>query len=172
MAGSGITLQIGAPHANYLARRGGHSHRGHGTFSRSQVLARSLDALRLYQEFTDPLKNGALRPDHHALLLRLLPEPWNLRRFEILNLEGVLAATPDFAPTVTAAALAPADLLAAVAALTPAEKLTLVDQAVQLQAPPSPPPARKAPPPPRADPRPTPPPAATPRPTPGTSPAN
>jgi hypothetical protein len=58
-----------------------------------------------------------------------------LRRFEIMNLQGVLATTPDFAEAVTAAGEDPAALLAEVAEATPAEKLTLVDHAVQRQVP-------------------------------------
>jgi hypothetical protein len=73
--------------------------------------------------------------EHHALVVRLLPEPWTLRRFEIQKLEDVLADTPGFAAAVTAAGVDPAALLAAVAAATPAEKLTLVDHAIQHQAP-------------------------------------
>ena len=63
------------------------------------------------------------------------PEPWTLRRFEIQKLEQVLEDTPGFAAAVTAAGVDPAVLLAAVAAATAAEKLTLVDHAIQHQAP-------------------------------------
>jgi hypothetical protein len=135
MAGSGITLQITAAHAKYLERRGGHSHRGNGTFSRSIVLGRSLDALRLYQEFTDPRQTRGMPEEFHALLVRLIPESWTLRRFEIQKLEEVLETTSGFSQAVTAAGMDPAALLAAVAATTPAEKLTLVDHAIQHQVP-------------------------------------
>jgi hypothetical protein len=135
MAGSGITLQITAAHANYLASRGGHSHRGKATFSRSIVLGRMLDALSLYQEFTDPRETRNMPEEFHALIVRLVPKPWALRRFEIKNLETLLASTPGFAGAVTAAGVDPAALLAALAATSPAEKLTLVDHAIQHQAP-------------------------------------
>ncbi|HEV3076481.1 MAG TPA: hypothetical protein VHB47_18805 [Thermoanaerobaculia bacterium] len=42
MAGSTISLQISAAHAQDLERRGGRSHRGRGTFSRSVSRAVSL----------------------------------------------------------------------------------------------------------------------------------
>jgi hypothetical protein len=135
MTRTGITLQISAADAGYLARHGGHSHRGKGNFSRSVVLHRMLDALRLYQEFTDPRQTRALPDEFHELVVRLLPDAWNLRRFEILNLEGFLEATPGFQQAVAAAGIDPAALLAAVAAATPAEKLTLVGHAIQRQAP-------------------------------------
>jgi hypothetical protein len=133
MTGSGITLQLTAAHARYLERRGGRAHRGNGPFSRAIVLGRTLDAHRLYQEFTDPRKTSGMSEEFHALLVRLIPEPWVLRRLEIQKLEEVLEATPGFAEAATAASVDPAALLAAVAAITPAEKLTLVDHAIQHQ---------------------------------------
>ena len=65
--------------------------------------------------------------EYHALVISLLPRPWTLSRYEVTTLEGVLEATPGFAAAVTAAGVDPTALLAAVAAATPAEKLTLVD---------------------------------------------
>ncbi len=94
MAGSTVTLQISAAHAEYLGRRGGRSHRGRGTFSRSVVLGRVLESHRLYQEFTDPRLTRGMPEELHALVTRLLPEPWALRRFEIQKLEDVLELTP------------------------------------------------------------------------------
>jgi hypothetical protein len=44
-----------------------------------------------------------------------VPEPWNLKRFEILNLDALLAATPVFREAVSAAGVDPAALLAALA---------------------------------------------------------
>jgi len=73
--------------------------------------------------------------EYHALVISLLPRPWTLSRYEVTTLEGVLEATPGFAAAVTAAGVDPTALLAAVAAATPAEKLTLVDHAIQHQAP-------------------------------------
>lgn len=108
---------------------------GPGTFSRSVVLGRVLESHRLYQEFTDPRLTRGMPEEIHALVLRLLPEPWALRRFEIQKLEEVLELTPGFAAAVSGAGVDPAVLLAAVAAATPAEKLTLVDHAIQHQAP-------------------------------------
>jgi hypothetical protein len=138
MAGIGITLQLNAAHSRYLEARGGHSHRGKATFSRSIVLARMLETLTLYNEFNDPRVTGGMPEEIHALVVRLLPEPWLLRRYEVTHLEGVLESTPGFTAAVTAAGVDPAALLAAVAAATLAEKLTLVDHAIQHQAPAAP----------------------------------
>ncbi|HEV3076941.1 MAG TPA: hypothetical protein VHB47_21140 [Thermoanaerobaculia bacterium] len=135
MAGSTISLQISAAQAQYLERRGGRSHRGRGTFSRSVVLGRVLESHRLYQEFTDPRLTRGMPEELHTLVIRLLPEPWALRRLEIQKLEDVLELTPGFAAAVRGAGVDPAVLLAVVAAATPAEKLTLVDHAIQHQAP-------------------------------------
>ncbi len=135
MAGRTISLQISAAQGEYLARRGARSHRGRGTFSRSVVLGRVLESHRLYQEFTDPRQTRGMPEELHALVLRLLPEPWALRRFEIQRLEDVLELTPGFAAAVRGAGVDPAVLLAEVAAATPAEKLTLVDHSIQHQAP-------------------------------------
>jgi hypothetical protein len=130
-----VNLHISAADARYLQDRGGYPHRGRGTFSRGVVMARMLQDLRLYRDFTDPRKIRGFPEEFHALVVALLPDPWHLKRFEILNLEGLLAATPGFSEAVTAAGVDPAALLAALAAATPAEKLTLVDHAVQHQAP-------------------------------------
>jgi hypothetical protein len=130
-----VNLQISAADARYLEQRGGHSNRGRGTFSRSVVLARMLQDLRLYRDLADPRKTRGFPEEFHALVVRLIPAPWSLKRFEVVNLEGLLAATPGFQEAVTEAGVDPAALLAAVAAATPAEKLTLVDHAVQHQAP-------------------------------------
>jgi hypothetical protein len=135
MAGYGLTLQIGPAQADYLERRGGHSHRGKGTFNRSKVLARCFDTLRLYQQLTDPRTTSGLPEEWHSLIVRLLPEPWTLKPYEIINLEGVLKITTGFAQAAVASGIDPAALLAAVAALTPAEKITLADHAVLHQAP-------------------------------------
>ena len=135
MAGSGVTLQISAAHAKYLERRGGRAHRGRGPFSRSAVLGRVLESHRLYQELTDPRKTRGMPEAVHALIVRLLPEPWLLRAFEIKNLEGILEAAPGHADAAAAAGIDPGAVLAAVAGATPAEKLTLVDHAIQHQAP-------------------------------------
>src|ERR1700687_3655167 len=135
MAGSTISLQISAAHAQYLEQRGGRSHRGRGTFSRSVVLGRVLESHRLYQEFTDPRLTRGMLEEIHALVIRLLPEPWALRRFEIRKLEQVLEDAPGFAAAVAARGVEPAVPLAAVAGAPPAEKLTLVDHAIQHQAP-------------------------------------
>ena len=135
MAGSGVTLQINAAHAKYLERRGGRAHRGRGPFSRSAVLGRVLESHRLYQELTDPRKTRGMPEAVHALIVRLLPEPWLLRAFEIKNLEGILEAAPGLAEAAAAAGIDPGAVLAAVAGATPAEKLTLVDHAIQHQAP-------------------------------------
>ena len=131
MAGSNITLQLAVRHARYLERRGGRAHRGNGPFSRTVVLGRMLDNLRLYQEFTDP----RIPEEFHDLIVHLLPEPWTLKPFEIKNLEAVLDSTPGFAESAAAAGVDPAALIGALAAITPAEKLTLVDHAIQHQAP-------------------------------------
>ena len=135
MAGGNITLHLTAAHAKFLERRGGRSHRGKGPFSRTSVLRRMLDSLRLYHEFTDPRETRGMSHEHHALVISLLPKPWELSAYEIRNLEGVLAAAPGFQAAVAAASIDPTELLAGVAAATPAEKLTLVDHAVQHQAP-------------------------------------
>jgi hypothetical protein len=42
----------------------------------------------------------------HALVIRLLPKPWTLGRFEIRKLEQVLEDAPGFAAAVTAGGVA------------------------------------------------------------------
>ena len=130
-----VNIHISVATAKYLNQRGGYSHRGRGPFSRSVVLERMIQDLRLYREVTDPRKTRGFPEEFHALVVRLLPEPWHLKRFEILNLEALLEGTPGFKEAVAAAGADPAALLAAIAEATPAEKLTLVDHAVQHQAP-------------------------------------
>jgi hypothetical protein len=135
MAATPIAVQLSTQHAQQLAKLGARAHRGGGVFSRTQVLGRMLDALHLYQSFTDPRQTRNLPEAYHALIIRLLPKPWELRRFEIQNLEGVLAATPGFDQAVATAQIDPATLLAAIGGASPAEKLTLVTHAILHQAP-------------------------------------
>jgi hypothetical protein len=61
-------VQISAAQAQYLEQRGGRSHRGRGTFSRSVVLGRVLESHRLYQEFTDPRLTRGMPEEFHALV--------------------------------------------------------------------------------------------------------
>jgi hypothetical protein len=135
MAGNGSTVQISLAHAEYLSLRGAHSHRGKATFARSAVAGRLLDALRDYQEVTDPRLTRGLSDELHAFVVRLLPQPWALRRFEIEHLEGFLATTPGFKEAAAATGFDPAAVLGEIGAWTSAEKLTLVDHAIQHQAP-------------------------------------
>jgi len=135
MAGKGTTIQMTAAHVKYLEQRGAQSHRGGGTFSRSVVLGRMLDALRLYQEATDPRQTRGLPAAMHEALVRLVPEPWGLKPYEVATLEILLGRSPGWKAAAQAAGIDPEALLAAVAAMSLAEKLTLVDQAVQAQAP-------------------------------------
>src|SRR5260370_8150646 len=107
MAVSPTSIQISAAHAKSLERRGGRSHRGRGAFNRSLVFGRVLDSHRLYVEFTDPRQTRGMPEEVHALVIRLLPEPWALKRFEILKLESVLDLTPASAPAATAPPLKP-----------------------------------------------------------------
>jgi len=135
MAGTGTTIQIGAANVKYLERRGARSHRGGGEFSRSAVLGRLFETIRRYQAATDPRETRAMPEAMHQLVLRLLPQPWTLNTFEIKHLAAKLESAAGFAAAVTAAGVDPAALLAFVASLDMAEKLTLVDQSVQAQAP-------------------------------------
>jgi hypothetical protein len=135
MAPKAITLQLTAAHARFLEDRGAGSSRGNTLFSRTAVLGRMLDRLALYQELTDPRQTSGMPEEVHALIISQLPEPWTLRRFEILHLDAILADAPGFAPALAAAGLDSVAVLAAVAAASPAEKLTLVQHAVRHQAP-------------------------------------
>ncbi|HVT56899.1 MAG TPA: hypothetical protein VHR45_00740 [Thermoanaerobaculia bacterium] len=135
MAGRGTTVQLGPADVDFLAQRGGRSHRGPGDFSRSAILHRSLDHLRLLLAHHDPLKNGRLSPEQHELAIHVLPEPWKLRAFEIEHLEGVIERAPDFAAALAAKRMKPEKFLAAIGALTFGEKLALLDQAMQAQGP-------------------------------------
>ena len=135
MVGSGTTLQIAAPDVAFLARRGARSHRGGGTFSRSVVLHRALQMFRDCLEHSDPRRTRDMPEPMHRLLTELIPAPWDLKAFEIDHLALLLERAPGFAAAAQAAAIDPAALLATLAPLTFAEKLALVDHAIQLQSP-------------------------------------
>ena len=133
MARKAITLQLSAAHAKLLADRGAQAHPGNPHFSRPAVLGRMLDSLYLHLELNDPRRTKGMPEEVHALIVKKLPEPWALRRFEIQHLDAILADAPGFAPALAAAGLDGAAVLAAVAAASPAEKLTLVHHALRHQ---------------------------------------
>jgi hypothetical protein len=136
MAVKRISVEMTAAQVRFLEKRGARAHRGPGaTFSRSVVLGRMLDYLRMYQESSDPRRTRGLPEPMYQVLVRRLPEPWTLRRLDIETLEAFLARSAKFMAAVEAAKVAPAALLAAVEAMSLAEKVTLVDHAVQVQAP-------------------------------------
>ncbi|HVT59518.1 MAG TPA: hypothetical protein VHR45_14085 [Thermoanaerobaculia bacterium] len=135
MAPKSTTVQIGTPDVVFLAKRGARSHRGGGEFNRSVVLHRSLQTLRVLLDSCDPRKSKGLAPAFVDLATSLLPAPWTLKPFEIEHLPTILERAPEFEATVAAAGVEARELLAALAALSFAEKVWLVDQAVQAQAP-------------------------------------
>jgi len=66
---------------------------------------------------------------------RLLPEPWLITPATVENIALRVQEAPDFAAKVKEAGIDPAELVAAVAALGFGEKVALLDQALQHQAP-------------------------------------
>jgi hypothetical protein len=135
MAGKGTNLQISPVDVVYLERRGARSHRGGGPFSRSVVLHRTLERLRDCLEHSDPRKTRGMSEKMHQLVVRLLPKPWELKSFEVEHLALILERAPGFAAAAAAARLDPAALLALIAEMSYAEKLALVDHALQEQGP-------------------------------------
>jgi hypothetical protein len=135
MAGKGTTVQITAADLAFLERRGARSHRGGGTFSRSVVLHRTLQMLRDCLDQFDPRKTRGMPDEMHRLVVQELPEPWTLKSFEVEHLALILERAPGFAAAAAAARVDPAAVLATVAAMSYAEKLALVDHALQEQAP-------------------------------------
>ncbi len=135
MAGKGITIQIAAPDVAFLSRRGARSHRGGGTFSRSVVLHRSLQALRDILAQSDPRKTRGMAEAMHHLIKQQLPNPWTLTSFEVDQMATLLARAPGFAAAAAAAGIEPEALCTFVAQLSFSEKMSLVDHALQEQAP-------------------------------------
>jgi hypothetical protein len=131
----GMTAQMQATDLIFLERRGAISHRGARTFSRSSVLHRELQLLRALLVAYDPRRTSGLSEEMHRLVVRLLPEPWALKPAAVEHLALRLQEAPGFAATVTAAGVDPAALVATVAALGLAEKVSLLDHALQEQAP-------------------------------------
>src|ERR1700694_1945990 len=131
----GWTAQLGPDDLRFLERRGAVSHRGKGTFNRSAVLHRELQLLRALLRRYDPLASGALPEPMHDLAVRLLPEPWTLKPLEVDHMAELLATAPGFAAETAAAGVEPAAFLAAITSLSFAEKVALLDHALQHQAP-------------------------------------
>ena len=140
----GSTAQISPADLLFLERRGATSHRGKGTFNRSAVLHRELQLLRELLRRYDPIKSANMPEPMHRLAVRLLPEPWTLKPFEIDQMAALLETDPNFAETVAAAGVDPANFLATVAALS-FEKVALLDHALEEQAPAAAAAARKEP---------------------------
>jgi hypothetical protein len=135
MAGKRVTLHLRACDVEFLAARGARSQRGGGRFCRSAAVHRALVQLEGLLAACDPATSGRLDPRLCELVARRLPRPWRLTRCEIEELARCLAGAPGFLDAVAVAGLAPAAALAAIAALSVAEKLALVDAAVCRQAP-------------------------------------
>jgi hypothetical protein len=135
MAGKGTTVQITAADVRFLEKRGARSHRGGGPFSRSVVLHRTLQMLGDVLEHSDPRRTRALPEAMHGVVVRVLPEPWNLKAFEVEHLATILERAPGFGAAAAAAGVDSAALLATVAALSFPEKLALLDHALQEQGP-------------------------------------
>lgn len=133
MAAKGTNIQLGTADIVFLERRGARSHRGGSEFSRSSVLHRLIEGMRALVEDADP--RPRLTPAVYQAVVTLLPAGWTLKPLEIHHLEEVLARAPELAEVAAQAGLEPPALLAAVAALSFAEKYALVDLAIQAHAP-------------------------------------
>lgn len=131
----GWTAQLAPDDLRFLEQRGAVSHRGKGTFNRSAVLHRELQLLRALLRRYDPRVSAALPEAMHGLAVRLLPEPWSLKPLEVDHMAELLATAPGFASEAAAAGVDPAAFLAAITALSFAEKVALLDHALQHQAP-------------------------------------
>lgn len=132
---TGGTTQVQAPVLRFLEKRGALSNRGARTFSRSAVLNREMQFLRALLVHYDPHRTGAMSEEMVALVARLLPDPWLITAATVENLALRVQEAPSFAAKVKEAGIDPADLVAAVAALSFVEKMALLDQALQHQAP-------------------------------------
>jgi hypothetical protein len=131
----GSTAQIAPADLIFLERRGAIADRRKGTFNRSAVLHRELQLLRELLRRNDPRTTAGMPEAMHQLAVRLLPEPWSLKPFEIDQMAALLESAPGFAAAVAAAGVDRAAFLAAVAALSFGEKVALLDHALQEQAP-------------------------------------
>jgi hypothetical protein len=130
----GTTVMMSAGDSAFLAERGARSHRGGGEFSRSVVLKRALASLRGMLAEYDP-RQGGMPEEMHGLVVRLLPQPWALSRFELQHLDRVLAGVTGFGEAARAVGLEPEEVIAAVAQLGFAERVVLADEATRVQAP-------------------------------------
>ena len=132
--GKGTTAKIHPADMVFLEKRGALSHRGARVFSRSSVLHREIQMLRLLLGHYDP-RRGALPEEMAGLVARLLPEPWLIKPAAVEHLALRLQEAPGFAAETAAAGIDPAALVAAVGALGLGEKAALLDLALQAQAP-------------------------------------
>ena len=135
MRGKATSIRMTAASRGFLEKRGARSHRGGFVFSRSAVVERALEALALYLKWTDPRKTRGFPEAMHKALVRRLPEPWTLKPYAIEILEVILRGSSEFLEAVAADGVDSEALLEAIGAMTVAEKLSLVDQAVLAQAP-------------------------------------
>jgi hypothetical protein len=133
--GKGTTAKVHPADMIFLERRGALSHRGARTFSRSAVLHREMQLLRSLLAHYDPRRGGGMSEEMAGLAARLLPEPWLIKPAAVEHLALRLQEAPGLAAEAAAAGIDPAALVAAVAALGLAEKVALLDLALQEQGP-------------------------------------
>jgi hypothetical protein len=119
----------------FIDSRGGRSHRGGGEFSRSAAVHRLLNTLGTLLDHGDPLRHRRIGPAEHRLVTHHLSEPWAMTPFEIQHLESHLESASGFGEAARVAGIDPEDILATLAELNFYEKMALVDQAMQAQAP-------------------------------------
>jgi hypothetical protein len=131
---NGTTAKVHPADALFLEKRGALSHRGARTFSRSAVLHREIEWLRALLAHCDP-RRGGLSAEMAALAARLLPEPWLIKPASVEHLALRLQEAPGLKAESVAAGVEPSALVAAVAALSAAEKIALLDLALLEQAP-------------------------------------
>jgi hypothetical protein len=119
-----------APEAHaFLYDRGARTDRHRSPFNASRVLARTVARYQVVLEQSDPVAAGSLTETEHEAAVRLLPEPWELTTTQIRYLDRVLASAPELERVLGKLGLKRDSFLGTIAALTPAQKARLVDDA-------------------------------------------
>ena len=118
-----------------LEARGARAAKGHGRFSYTNQLARTLVFYDSVLGKSDPRQTAGMRPDQYDLVLEILTEPLELQEFHILRLGDYLFEHRTFQARARERQIDPRQLCDTLNGYPFAEKLHLVDAAQTRHAP-------------------------------------
>jgi hypothetical protein len=121
---------------DFLNRRGARPDRGRSAFNLTNVMLRQFELFMASIDESDPRGTRGFSQAYYDLTIELLVQPWTLNADSIRLLDSYLGRQPHFARFLAEAGVERAAYLKAIAELSFAERLHLVEAAQVHHAPP------------------------------------